>query len=174
MLFKELHPLIVTRPLTLTVVSVPGGKIRVCVVPQSLDDDDKANKRNRNRKEVAEIPKEAIKALTTPLSLEGPPEELDAELPGILAKYVDKHLSLQESLTKASAEIDQAVAAIEQRDKEKSKAAKAAKGEEKKASDKTEDKKGGQEPKKDGEIPSLWCTQPSNPPSESSQTEVNS
>ena len=174
MLFKELHPLIVTRPLTLTIVSVPEGKIRVCVVPQSLDDDDKVNKRIRNRKEVAEIPKEAIKALTTPLSLEGPPEELDAELPGILAKYVNKHVSLQESLTKASAEIDQAVAAIEQRDKEKSKAAKATKGEEKKTSDKAEDKKSGQEPKNDG-IPLLWCAQPGNTPSESSQTEeVNS
>jgi hypothetical protein len=76
-------------------------------------------------------------------------------------------------LTKASAEIDQAVTAIEQRDKEKAKAAKAAKGEERKTSDKAEDKKSGPEPKNDG-IPSLWCTQSGNSSSESLQTEVNS
>ncbi len=174
MLFKELHRLIVKRPLTLTVVSLPDGKIRVCVVPQTLEDDEKANKHSRHRKEVAEIPQEAIKALTTPLSLEGFPDELDAQLPGILERYADKHLSLQESLTRASAEIDRAVTAIEERDRQKAKAAKEAKREEKKTSDKTEEQKGGQEPKNNA-IPSLWCAQPSNSPSQSSQTEeVNS
>ena len=173
MLFKELHRLILQRPLTLTVVSVPEGKIRVCIVPQALKDDEKPNQRIRHKKEIAEIPEKAMQALTTPLSLEASPEELDAELPGILLQYVDKHLSLQESLAKASAEIDQAVIAIEKREKEKTKADKAAKREDKKTSDNNEDRKATQEAKKD-EIPSLWCAQPSNPAPQSSDTEVNS
>ena len=172
MFFKELNRLIVTRPLTLTVVSIPEGKIRVCVVPQSLDKDEPANKRTKHRKEVADIPQEAIKALTTPLSLEGSPDELDAELPSVLARYVDKHLSLQESLSKATAEIDKAVTAIEDRETEKAKAEKAAKREEKKTTEKTEDKQDKQEPKKD-ESPSLWCAS-ADSPSEPSEKEVNS
>ncbi len=173
MFFKELHPLIVTRSLTVTVVALPEGKLRVCVVPQSLDKDEAANQRIRHRKEVAAIPEAAITALTTPLSLEGFPEELDTEMPSILAKYVGKHVSLQDSLDRAGVEIDRAVTAIEEREKEKTKAAKAAKRDEKKTLDTTDEKKGGEEPKKD-DIPSLWCTQPTTQPSESTNTEVNS
>ncbi len=173
MFFKELHPLIVTRPLTVTVVSLPEGKLRVCVVPQTLDKDEAANQRIRNRKEVAAIPQESIAALTTPLSLAGSPEELDAELPSILAKYVGKHTSLQESLDRAGTEIERAVTAIEEREKEKAKATKAAKREEKKTPDTAEEKKSGQESKKD-EIPLLWCSQPTIEPSTSTETEGNS
>ena len=175
-MFKELQTLIATRPLTLTIVAVPDGKIRVCVVPQSVEKDGSANKRVGHRKEVAKVPEESIKALTTPLSLTGTPEELDAELPGILSKYVEKHVSLQETLDRATIEIDKAVNAIEEREKEKAKAAKAAKQDEKKE-DKKADNKKTQEPKDDG-IPSLWCapanTQASGNTTQNTTTEVNS
>ena len=155
-MFRELRPLVETRPLTLTVVSLPEGKIRVCVVPQSVEKDESANKRVGHRKEVAKVPDEALKALTTPLSLTGSPEELDAELPGILAKYVDKHLGLQQTLDRAAIAIDEAVKAIEEREKEKAKTAKTAKRDDKKDDQKAENKKNDEKPKDDG-IPLLWC-----------------
>lgn len=170
-MFKELQTLIATRPLTLTVVAVADGKIRVCVVPQSIDKDDSANKRIAHRKEVAKIPVESIKALTTPLSLTGTPEELDAELPGILTQYVEKHVGLQETLVRATTEIDNAVTAIEDREKERAKAAKAAKRDDKKDDKKADDKK-TQEPKDDG-IPSLWCAPVNNQPSGSTTQIAN-
>ena len=160
-MFRELSPLIDNRPLTLTVVSMPEGKIRVCVVPQSLDKDQAANKRVGHRKEVANIPDEAIKALTTPLSLTGTAEELDAELPGILQKYVEKHVGLQQTLDRAAAEIDQAVRAVADREKDKAKAAKAAKQDEKDEK-KSDDKKKDAKHEDDG-IPSFWCTSASTP-----------
>ncbi len=160
-MFRELRPLIDNRPLTLTVVSMPDGQIRVCVVPQSLEKDEAANKRVGHRNEVAKIPDDAIKALTTPLSLTGTPEELDADLPGILAKYVDKHVGLQQTLDRAGTEIEQAVKAIEDREKEKAKAAKTAKREDKKDDKQADDKKKDAKPEDDG-IPSLWCAASAN------------
>ena len=170
-MFKELSPLIDNRPLTLTIVSMPDGKIRVCVVPQSLDKDQAVNKRVGHRKEVANIPDEAIKALTTPLSLTGTAEELDAELPGILQKYVEKHVGLQQTLDRAATEIDEAVRAVVDREKDKAKAAKAAKQDEKKDEKKSDDKKKDARTEDDG-IPSLWCT-PASTPAPTDTTQAN-
>src|ERR1700694_5860309 len=155
-MFRELKPLIDNRSLTLTVVSLADGKIRVCVIPPSLAKDESKNRQSRHKKEVAKVPKEAIKALNTPLSLTGSPEELDTELPGILTKYVEMHVGLQQTLDRVGTEIDQALTAIKEREKEQAKAAKTAKRDEKKDDKKEEDKK-KREPEGE-EIPSLWCT----------------
>jgi PRTRC genetic system protein E len=157
-MFKELRPLIENRPLTLTVVSLQDGTIRVCVVPQSLEKDEATNKRVRYSKEVAKIPDAGIKALTTPLSLTGTPDELDAQLPTILEQYVEKHVGLQQTLDQASAEIEQAISAIAGREKEKTKTVKATKQEEKKDDEKKTDDKKKDVKSPDNGIPSLWCT----------------
>ena len=44
-MFKELHPLIQKRALTITVAALEDGKIRVNVVPQALDQDRKINEK---------------------------------------------------------------------------------------------------------------------------------
>jgi PRTRC genetic system protein E len=120
-MFQELMPVIKNRRLTITVASVAGGKIRVCVVPQSEEKDDKINDKVRHQSEVAKIPDAAIKALTTPLALTGTPEELDRELGEKLAAYAGSHEQLQDGLAQASQEITDALTAIEERKKEKAK-----------------------------------------------------
>ncbi len=122
-MFKELMPLIETRPLTLTVAAIGEGKIRVSVVPHTWDKDGKVNEKigYSAKDKVAAVPEAAIKALTTPLSLSGTPEEIDAELPAQLATYVDSHVGLQRSVDRARQEIAEAVKAIEERDKNRSK-----------------------------------------------------
>lgn len=120
-MFQELMPVIKSRPLTITVASVADGKIRVCVVPQSQEKDDKINDKVRHHSEVAKIPDSAIKALTTPLALTGTPEELDRELGAKLATYAGSHEQLQHGLAQASQEITDALAAIEERKKDKGK-----------------------------------------------------
>jgi PRTRC genetic system protein E len=120
-MFKELQTLIKTRPLTLTLVALAGDRIRVCVIPQSLEADKKINDKARQHKEVSSIPDSAIDALTTPLCLDGTAEELDAEMAEKLTKYTDAHGALRGSLDRAQAEIAKAVQAIEERDKDKAK-----------------------------------------------------
>lgn len=120
-MFKELQTLIKTRPLTLTVVTLTGDRIRVCVIPQCLEADKKINDKARNHKEVSNIPDSAIDALTTPLCLEGTAEELDAEMAEKLTKYTEAHGALRGSLDNAQEEIANAVKAIEERDKDKAK-----------------------------------------------------
>ena len=122
-MFKELMPLIETRPLTVTVAAIGGGKIRVNVVPHTREKDGKVNEKigYSAKDKVTGVPEAAIKALTTPLSLTGIPEEIDAELPAQLATYVDSHVGLQKSLDRAKQEIAEAVKAIEERDKNRSK-----------------------------------------------------
>ena len=87
-MFKELMPIIQDRPLTITVVHVRDGKIKLCVVPHSQEKDGEINKRVGYRKEVPKISDQALKALTTPLAIEGTAEELDAELPQQLTSYL--------------------------------------------------------------------------------------
>jgi PRTRC genetic system protein E len=120
-MFRELQTLIKTRPLTLTLVALAGDRIRVCVIPQSLEADKKINDKARQHKEVSNIPDSAIDALTTPLCLEGTAEELDAEMAEKLTKYTDAHGALRGSLDRAQEEIAKAVQAIEERDKAKAK-----------------------------------------------------
>jgi len=160
-MFKELMPVIADRPLTITVAALADGKIRVCVIPQSQQKDEKVNDKVGSQKEVTRIPDASIKALTTPLALTGTAEDLDAELCEKLTTYAGSHAQLQHGIAQATQEITDALQAIEDRNKAKSKP-------------KTDAKKGVTEPKK-GEVaakqgeqgpppgetlPLAWCIQP--------------
>ena|ERR1700674_701891 len=120
-MFKELMPVIAGRPLTITVAALADGKIRVCVVPQAQESDGKINDRVAHEKGVTKIPESSIKALTTPLALTGTPEELDADLPEKLTTYAGSHAQLQHGIAQATQEITDALQAIEDRSKAKSK-----------------------------------------------------
>lgn len=98
-MFVELKQLLAVRSLTITVAMLSNDQMRVNVVPNSSPDDKKANEKiGYSHKEVAPIPEEAINALTTPVSITGTFEEIDANLPTILSKYVESHAQLQELL----------------------------------------------------------------------------
>lgn len=122
-MFIELMPLIESRPLTITVAALNEGRIRVNVVPQALAKDSKANEKigYSNKDKIAQIPESAIHALTTPLSLTGTPTEIDSELAQQLKAFVDSHLALQQSVDEAKQQIAEAVKAVEERDKARSK-----------------------------------------------------
>ena len=122
-MFTELMPLIEGRPLTITVAALSGGRIRVNVVPQKLGKDSKVNDKigYSNKDKIANIPESAINALTTPLSLTGTPAEIDAELAQQLRNFVESYVGLQGSVDQARQEIAEAVKAIEERDKNRSK-----------------------------------------------------
>ena len=161
-MFRELHPLIKARPLTLTVVALDGNRIRVCVIPQGLDADKKINEKVGHHKEVAKIPESAIEALTTPLCLEGTGEELDAEMPGQLTKFSDAHGDLRGAVDRAQKEIIAAVQAIEERNKAKSKSKQPAGKNEKAAQDdgatsKDSKEKVSPDTNQSGSLPLEWC-----------------
>jgi PRTRC genetic system protein E len=123
-MFTELMPLIEQRPLTITVALLNGGRhLRVNVVPQSLEKDGKVNEKigYSSKDKIAKVPDEAIKALTTPLSLTGTAEEIDAELVQALREFVESHVHLQKTVDQAKEQIAEAVKAIEERDKNKAK-----------------------------------------------------
>jgi PRTRC genetic system protein E len=149
--FTELKKLIAKRSLTITVAVLENEQIRVNVVPHARQEDSKVNDQIKysNKSEVASVPEEAIKALTTPLSITGTAEEIDAKFPAILCEYVESHVQLQETLDRASSEIAEAVKAIDERNKSKA-TAKTVKKEEK---NKSEEPK----PKADETLP-LWWT----------------
>jgi PRTRC genetic system protein E len=123
-MFSELMPLIERRTITITVAALNEGHIRVNVVPAALAEDSKVNDKigYSNIDKIAQIPESAIHALTTPLSLTGAPDEIDAQLAEQLKAFVDSHLALQQSVDRARREIADAVKAIEERDKNRSKA----------------------------------------------------
>ena len=123
-MFSELMPLIERRTITITVAVLNQGHIRVNVVPAALAEDSKVNEKigYSNRDKIAQIPESAIHALTTPLSLTGAPDEIDAQLAEQLKAFVDSHLALQQSVDRARQEIADAVKAVEERDKNRSKA----------------------------------------------------
>ena len=124
-MFTELMPLIEQRPLTITVAVFSGGRqIRVNVVPQDLEKDGRVNDKvgYSNKDKIAKVPDEAIKALTTPLSLTGTAEEIDAELAQALREFAESHVQLQKTVDQAKEQIAEAVKAIEERDKNKAKA----------------------------------------------------
>ena len=156
-MFTELKPLIENRPLTITLASLADGRIRVKVIPQALPKDAEANSKIKysHKDEVTEVPESALKALTTPLSLTGTPEEIDAALPQALLQYSEAHLHLQQTLDQAKTQISEAVKAIDEREKAKAKSKSGAS----KASDKHAN--GQEKPKPDdvGLLP-LWCAQP--------------
>jgi PRTRC genetic system protein E len=150
-MFTELKQLLAKRSLTITVALLDNGQIRVNVVPHVRPEDSKINEQIKYsiKSEVASVPEEAIKALTTPISITGTAEEIDANFPAILSQYVESHVQLQEMLDRASSEITEAVKAIDERNKAKSKD-KTVKKEEK---SKSEEPK----PKADETLP-LWWT----------------
>jgi PRTRC genetic system protein E len=152
-MFTELKQLLARRSLTITVAALENGHLRVNVVPHSLPEDQKVNEQIKysHKNEVAAVPDEAIKALTTPLSITGTAEEIDPEFPAILSQYVESHVTLQQTFDRASNEISDAVKAIDERNKNKTK--------EKAAKSKQEEKttKSQPEPKPDENLP-LWWT----------------
>jgi PRTRC genetic system protein E len=102
-MFKELLPVLRDRAVLLTVTLVETDQIRVNVVPKKLKDGDND-------------------ALTTPLSVTGTAEDLDAELSSTIVGFVGSHLQMKNTLEKAKAEMDAAskTAQAEARAKSKS------------------------------------------------------
>jgi PRTRC genetic system protein E len=140
-MFSELMPLIQHRPLTLTIAAVDDKQIRVNVIPGKIEKDRAVNKEigHSHSKEVAPIPESAILALTTPLSLTGTPDEIDAQLAKTLTEFTVLHVGLQNSFDAAAGAIAKAVKEIDDRerikkeqDKAKNKKTEPAKIEEKK------------------------------------------
>jgi PRTRC genetic system protein E len=127
-MFRELMPLIKTRPLTITVSVEGDSRVRLNVVPKPITKDKAANDKigHTHSKEVAPIPDEAIHALTTPLSIAGTPEEVDAGLCDALTKFAASHQTLQQSFDDAAANIANAVKAIDERERIKKERDKAA------------------------------------------------
>lgn len=150
-MFTELKKLIAKRSLTITVAVLDNEQIRVNVVPHARPEDKKVNEQisYSHKNEVASVPAEAIKALTTPISITGTAEEVDEKLPGILLQYVDSHVQLQNSFNRASNEIAEAVKAIDERNKAKAK--------EKSAKKDDKPQKEEPKPKADDTLP-LWWT----------------
>ncbi len=161
-MFRELMPIIENRALTITVVHVHDGKIKLCVVPHAQEKDEEINKKVGYRKEVPKISEQALKALTTPLSIEGTPDELDAELVQQLSSYSEVHARLQHGIAEATQRINTALNEIEEREKNKTKA-KTTTAASKKAEDQMPEKvdaKAGTE----NTLPLDWCAPTSQNP----------
>jgi PRTRC genetic system protein E len=101
-MFKELVPILRQRAVLLTVTLLEDDQIRVNIVPKKIKDGDNA-------------------ALTTPLSVTGTAEELDAELSSTIVGYVGSHLQLKNTLEKAKAEMDEAAKTAQAEARSKSK-----------------------------------------------------
>ena len=103
-MFKELAPVLRDRAVLMTVTLVDADHIRVNIVPKKLKDGDND-------------------ALTTPLSVTGTAEDLDAELSSTIVGYVGSHLQMRNTLEKAKAEMDAASKAAQAEVRAKSKTA---------------------------------------------------
>ncbi len=101
-MFKELLPVLRDRAVLLTVTLVDADQIRVNIVPKKLKDGDND-------------------ALTTPLSVTGSAEDLDAELSTTIVSFVGSHLQMKNTLEKAKAEMDAASKAAQAEARTKSK-----------------------------------------------------
>jgi PRTRC genetic system protein E len=150
-MFQELMPLIENRPLSITVAAISGGRIRVNVVPQLLEKDSKVNDKigYSNKDKIASVPDSSINALTTPLSLTGTPEEIDAALFQSLTEFTQAHVRLQSAIDGAKDEIAEAVKAVAERDKKPRTKTSSANPQ------KEEKKKSASE-----ELPLIWCKPP--------------
>jgi PRTRC genetic system protein E len=102
-MFKELAPVLRHRAVLMTITSTENDQIRVNVVPKKLKDDEN-------------------KALTTPLTVTGTAEELDAELGQTLVDFVGSHLQLKNTLKQAKEDMDAAAKAAQAEARAKSKA----------------------------------------------------
>ena len=101
-MFKELAPVLRHRAVLMTITFAEDDQIRVNVVPKKLKDDEN-------------------KALTTPLTITGTADELDAELGPILVDFVAAHLQLKNTLKQAKEEMDAAAKAAQAEARTKSK-----------------------------------------------------
>jgi PRTRC genetic system protein E len=101
-MFKELQPVLRDRAVLLTVTLVDDDQIRMNIVPKKLKDGDND-------------------ALTTPLSVTGTAEDLDAELSKTIGGFVGAHLQMKNTLEKAKAEMDAASKAAQAEARAKSK-----------------------------------------------------
>ena len=81
-MFKELGPLLRQRTVVMILTRLEDDTIRVNVIPRKLNESEND-------------------ALTTPLSVAGTEEELDAELPSALVQFVGAHLELRNTLESA-------------------------------------------------------------------------
>jgi len=88
-MFKELVPILRSRAVLMTATALDDDQIRVNVVPKKMKDGDHD-------------------ALTTPLSVTGTAEELDAQLAATLVGFVASHLQMKNALEKAKADMDAA------------------------------------------------------------------
>ena len=93
-MFKELEPILRSRAVLMTATALDDDQIRVNVVPKKTKDGDHD-------------------ALTTPLSVTGTAEELDAQLGPTLVGFVASHLQMKNSLEKAKIEMDAATKAAQ-------------------------------------------------------------
>jgi len=91
-MFKELVPILRSRAVVMTATALDDDQIRVNVVPKKTKDGDHD-------------------ALTTPLSVTGTAEELDAQLAPTLVGFVASHLQMKNALEKAKSEMDAATKA---------------------------------------------------------------
>ena len=91
-MFKELVPILRHRAVLMTVTFIEEDQIRVNVVPKKLKDGEN-------------------NALTTPVTVTGTAEELDAELGPTLVKFVGAHIQLKNTLESAKADMDAAAKA---------------------------------------------------------------
>ena len=101
-MFKELAPVLRDRAVLMTVTLVDADQIRVNIVPKKLKDSDND-------------------ALTTPLSVTGTAEDLDAELSSTIVGFVGSHLQMKNTLEMAKAEMDAASKAAQAEARAKSK-----------------------------------------------------
>jgi PRTRC genetic system protein E len=158
-MFSELMPLVNHRPLTITVAPLSGGRIRVCVIPQTVESDEHVNDKAVSQKEIKKIPDSAIKALRTPLCLEGTAAELDSGMPDQLTKFTEAHVALHDGLQRAMTEIAEGVQAIADRNKAKSSAKQSPSAKDKDQSSK--EAKPPAESEKPMDLPLAWCVPPS-------------
>ena len=101
-MFKELVPILRNRAVLMTATALDDDQIRVNVVPKKMKDGDHD-------------------ALTTPLSVTGTAEELDAQLAATLVGFVASHLQMKNALEKAKADMDAATKAAQTEARAKSK-----------------------------------------------------
>jgi PRTRC genetic system protein E len=158
-MFSELMPLVNHRPLTITVAPLSGGRIRVCVIPQTVESDEHVNDQAASQKEIKKIPDSAIKALRTPLCLEGTAAELDSGMPDQLTKFTEAHVALHHGLQRAMTEIAEGVQAIADRNKAKPAAKQSPSAKDKGQSSK--EAKPTAEGDRPMDLPLAWCVPPS-------------
>jgi PRTRC genetic system protein E len=91
-MFKELCPVLRQRAVTMILTRLENDTIRVNVIPRKLNESEND-------------------ALTTPLSVTGTAEDLDAQLPSALVQFVGAHLELRNTLESAKEQMAEAAKA---------------------------------------------------------------